>query len=509
MHHHAVGTIMETRYNATFIILSVVVAVIASFVALEFSIIVSKAKIRMRALWLTCGALAMGIGIWSMHFVGMLAFEMPGMAMAYDIPLMLLSIVIAVGASWLALFIVSRPEVSMRSLLAGGCAMAAAISGMHYTGMYSMRMAAVIEWNYLLVAASVLVALVASYSALFIALRIRNQPELYWLKLAASVLMGFAISGMHYTGMIAATFRHSDGLSIKEADLLATDGLAIAVLVGTVLILGLALASSAVEQALSRRVREAEESSRLYGEANKALSDLKVERELRERFMSALAHDLRTPLAAAKMSAQLGMRKSTDRDAVEKHCGKTLDNLQRMDSMIQDLLDAHRVTAGQKLSLKTEPLELREFLHSALEILITVYGQRFRLECAEGIQVVWDKEAMRRVLENLCTNAVKYGQPNSSVTITARPSGTDRLQLSVHNFGRTIPVEEQQQLFGLFQRGKGHDEAGRVGWGLGLTIVKGIAEAHGGEVRAQSGPESGTTFLVELPLRAGTAGLIA
>src|SRR5687767_10603279 len=101
--------IMQTNYNFYFVALSVVVAIIASYVALDLAHNVTQAKGRARGIWLAFGALAMGIGIWSMHFVGMLAFEMPGMSMAYDIPLMLLSIVIAIGASALALYIVSRP----------------------------------------------------------------------------------------------------------------------------------------------------------------------------------------------------------------------------------------------------------------------------------------------------------------------------------------------------------------------------------------------------------------
>lgn len=201
----------------------------------------------------------MGVGIWSMHFVGMLAFEMPGMEMAYDIPLMLLSVLVAIGASALALYVVSRPTVPMSSLLSGGIAMAAAISGMHYIGMYSMRMAAEIVWDPFLVVLSIVIALVASFAALSISIRLRNAPEKFLQFLLAATIMGFAIAGMHYTGMLAATFVHNDNLVIKDENLLVSMGLTVSVVSTTLLILGLALASSLGQRLLLQRQRRAED----------------------------------------------------------------------------------------------------------------------------------------------------------------------------------------------------------------------------------------------------------
>jgi diguanylate cyclase len=492
--------VMATRYNPTYVALSVLVAIFASYVALEFATVLIQAKGRARAIWLTCGAIAMGFGIWSMHFVGMLAFEMPGMSMAYDVPLMILSILVAISGSWLALFVVSRPLVNTSALVASGCAMAAAISGMHYTGMYSMRMAAKIEWNFILVALSVLIALVASFSALLIALKIRFKSDRNWYQFSASVVMGFAISGMHYTGMIAATFVQSDSPLPLESDLLATDGLAIAVIAATLLILGLALASSAVEQALALKTKKAEESAELYREAEKAVVDLRLEREIRDRFMSALAHDLRTPLTAAKMSAQLGIRQSSNQEAVERLCAKAVENLQRMDHMIQDLLDAHRISAGKPLALQIEPCNVATLMESIMDDLTTVYGQRFVFRCERTLEAYWDCQAMRRAIENLCTNAVKYGKPASPVTVTVRRLGLESVSIAVHNFGEPILESDQQRLFGLFHRGRSAEASDRRGWGLGLTIVKGIAEAHGGSVSAQSNAKDGTTFILLVPL---------
>ena len=251
--------IMPIRYDPTVVTLSVLVAIFASYVALNLAYTVTQSRGRAQLFWLGGGAAAMGIGIWSMHFVGMLAFEMPGMEMAYDLPLMVLSILVAVAASALSLFIVSRPVVLMSSLIAGGIAMAAAIAGMHYIGMYSMRMAAKIVWNPYLVVLSIAIALVASFAALLISIRLRAEVDRYWRLLIASIIMGFAIAGMHYTGMLAATFIHDMSVSIDRENLLVTSGLTMTVVVSTLSILVLALAGSVGQRVWALRKKESDE----------------------------------------------------------------------------------------------------------------------------------------------------------------------------------------------------------------------------------------------------------
>ncbi|MBX3022998.1 MAG: PAS domain S-box protein [Bdellovibrionales bacterium] len=218
---------------------------------------VVQARGRAKNWWLSCAALAMGFGIWSMHFIGMLAFEMPDMAMAYDVPLMVLSILVAIGASALALFIISRDIVPMGSIISGGVAMAAAIAGMHYIGMYSMRMSAVIQWNVYLVVLSVLTALGASFGALFVLIRLRSKVVQLWQMLLASVLMGFAIAGMHYIGMLAATFVHTPSVGIEDSNLMVTSNLTFTVIAATLFILGIALASSMGQKILNRNSKRA------------------------------------------------------------------------------------------------------------------------------------------------------------------------------------------------------------------------------------------------------------
>lgn len=251
---------MHIEYIPSLVFLSVAVAIFASYVALNLSYSVTQTKGKTQAAWLFGGSLAMGIGIWSMHFVGMLACEMPGMEMAYDVPLMILSVFVAVVASALALYIISRPVVTLVSVVSGGIAMAGAIAGMHYIGMYSMRMSARIEWNVYLVLLSIAIALVASFGALGTCYYMRSRNEKFSLLFLGSVLMGIAISGMHYTGMFAATFVHDNSLEIVDSDLLVTSGLSVSVIATTLLILGIALMGSLGQRMMMLKTKMTEES---------------------------------------------------------------------------------------------------------------------------------------------------------------------------------------------------------------------------------------------------------
>jgi NO-binding membrane sensor protein with MHYT domain/nitrogen-specific signal transduction histidine kinase len=484
--------ILTTQYNVLLVLMSIGVAIFASYVALDLVHSVTHARGRMQGVWLAFGAVVMGAGIWSMHFVGMLAFNMPGVPMSYDVPLMLFSIFVAVGASALALFIMSRPVVPIASLVAGGIAMAVAISGMHYTGMVSMRMPARIEWNLYLVATSVLIALLASFSALMISLRLRDEPRPALHRISA-VIMGLAISGMHYMGMAAATFIATDHPVFAGDQVLPSSGLGLAVAGGTAIILGVALAVSVLDRAFSS--------------GRKKVADMTAERELRERFVSALAHDLRNPLSAAKMSASLILRGAEDPDLVRKFSTKVIHNIDRMDQMVQDLLDAHRITVGQQLPLQLQPVRLGELLQETVEDLTTSYGNRFVLDCPQSLRGEWDSKYLRRAVENLCTNAIKYGSDSTPVRIAADELESGDVRITVQNEGPPIAPGELPHLFEMFHRGGLAERQGKRGWGLGLSIVKGTVEAHGGVVAVRSNTEEGTVFTIRLPRSSPKPGL--
>jgi PAS domain S-box-containing protein len=265
-------------------------------------------------------------------------------------------------------------------------------------------------------------------------------------------------------------------------------------------VLDITPAKEAEEQLASLLNREQQEREAV----ETALNQLQLERELRERFVSSLSHDLRTPLTAAKMSAQLIPRQAHLPDKVYSLAAKVKHNIDRADQMITDLLDANRIRAGQGLPVELAPCDLHQVVVDTLENLATVHGERFELRGEEGIQGTWDAGALRRLIENLCNNAIKYGDPTSRVTVSLKQEG-DEAELCVHNWGNPIPVEEQEGLFQYFTRTKSAEASGKRGWGIGLTLVKGVAEAHGGSVQLESSQEKGTTFRVRLPRYARAA----
>jgi NO-binding membrane sensor protein with MHYT domain len=243
------GMILTGAYDWRLVGLSYVIAVMASFTALDLAGRVTAARGRARLVWLLGGAFAMGVGIWSMHFTGMLAFSLP-IALTYDVPTVLISLIVAMIASGFALFVASRPQLTLPQLVVSGLPMGVGIATMHYTGMAALRMQAIINYDPPLFALSILIAVVASIAALWLAFQLRSErvsPELWLgLKIGSALVMGVAITGMHYTGMLAAHFM-PDAAAEPTAGI---DPLLIGAAIGvaTVVILGLALVSSLVDQ---------------------------------------------------------------------------------------------------------------------------------------------------------------------------------------------------------------------------------------------------------------------
>jgi diguanylate cyclase (GGDEF)-like protein len=197
---------VTASYEFGLVALSLIVAILASYTALDLAARITASTGLAARLWLLGGAFSMGIGIWSMHFVGMLAFSLP-IPMGYDVPITLLSLVIAVVVSGFALFTVTRSTMSRRHLLVGGVLMGIGISAMHYTGMAAMDMFPPIRYDPVLFMASVVIAIAASHAALWIAFNLRNSERwMTYAKGGSAIVMGLAITGMHYTGMAAARF---------------------------------------------------------------------------------------------------------------------------------------------------------------------------------------------------------------------------------------------------------------------------------------------------------------
>jgi diguanylate cyclase (GGDEF)-like protein len=257
-------------YSPTLVIISLCVAILASYTALDLTGRIATAKGRAVHLWTAGGAVAMGIGIWSMHFIGMLAFKLP-IGLGYDGAITLLSLLIGVLSSGFALWLVSQPQLPAWQLAFGALVMGAGISAMHYTGMAAMRMQPGIDYDPTLFGASLLIAVGASGAALWIAFHLRQHtPHVRLIRGGAAVIMGIAIVGMHYTGMAAARF--ADGSFCGAAvNGLSGNGLDNLVLITTLAVLSIALLTSILDARLEARTAGL---ARSLTEANRELTQL-------------------------------------------------------------------------------------------------------------------------------------------------------------------------------------------------------------------------------------------
>src|SRR5712664_1982802 len=246
-------------YNYALVALSVFIAMFAAYAALDLAARVTAATGWTRVIWFLGGAAAMGMGIGSMHYIGMLAFVL-SIPVAYHWPTVLLSLFAAILASVIALYVVSRQKMGASRALAGSVLMGEGIASMHYIGMAAMRLSAICQFNFFLVVLSVVFAVLISLAALWITFHFRDEKTgIGSEKLAGAVVMGAAIPVMHYTGMAAASFTPSgmppDLSHAVSISALGTAGIAAV----TFIVLGLALLTSWMDRRFALQALELQE----------------------------------------------------------------------------------------------------------------------------------------------------------------------------------------------------------------------------------------------------------
>jgi PAS domain S-box-containing protein len=615
---------LPASYHAGLVLLSVLVAMAASYTALDMASRVSQSQGRAARLWLLGGAFAMGAGIWSMHFVGMLAFSLP-IRMAYDFGITLASLLVAIVISGFALRVVSRPTLPARTLLIAGLFMGLGICAMHYTGMAAMRMAPPIRYDPWLFAASVLIAVGASIVALWLAftLRARMMARALQAKALAAMVMGLAISGMHYTGMAAANFEAGSVCRALGPAVLADATLGFAIgIVALALLLVTLMASLfdarltdhmarmlqqvaqanqelkanieltrsvidtafdayiamdsegcvldwnrqaeltfgyAREQALGRPLAELIippshraahwQGLKRYLETgegpvinqrievnaqhrdghefpveltiwvtqtggalrfNAFLHDIaerqrmadelqRSNREL-EQFAYVASHDLQAPLRAVAGFVQLLQEKYRGRlDAdADEYIGHIVSATHSMRQLIQALLELGRI--GKK-DLDFRRVALQQVLDEARQRLQAVIEERAAVIHSEQPlpELVVDPVLAVQLLQNLLSNAIKF-QPGErpAVEIKAR-RGEGEWVVAVRDHGIGIDPKHFERIFRIFQRLHTADEY--EGSGVGLAICEKIVQLHGGRIWVESEAGKGSTFYFSIPDR--------
>jgi diguanylate cyclase (GGDEF)-like protein len=252
-------------FDSLLVLFSFLVAVLASYTALDLVGRITSAEPVAARWWLCGGALAMGLGVWSMHFVGMLAFHLP-IRLGFDSGLTVISLLIAIASSLLALWIASRDDLPSAHLVLGALLLGCGIAAMHYTGMAALQMEPGIVYIPALVAASIAIAITAAGAALWIAFRLRAySSRVRSYRVGAALVMGSAVVSMHYTGMAAARFPLGSICGAARGGL-HNDTLALPIIVVTIAVLAVVLITSVLDlrlemqtAALSASLEEANE----------------------------------------------------------------------------------------------------------------------------------------------------------------------------------------------------------------------------------------------------------
>jgi two-component system sensor histidine kinase/response regulator len=275
---------MIGHYNDGLVALSVLIAMFASYAALDLAGRTRAARGTRRWMWLTGGATAMGLGIWAMHYIGMLAFHLP-VPVLYDVPTVVVSLLAAIAASAVALFVVSRNKLTVSSAVAGSIVMGSGIAAMHYIGMAAMRLPAMHHYDRRLVALSVALAIVISLVALILTFLFRDEVKVSsWRKVGSALLMGAAIPVMHYTGMAAASFTSAPLMGdVSRAVSISAVGV-VGISSVTVVVLAFAILTSIIDRRFSSQTLELESSEHRYR--------MLFERSLAGVYMSTLDGDI-------------------------------------------------------------------------------------------------------------------------------------------------------------------------------------------------------------------------
>lgn len=271
-------TTLAGTYDLRLVVLSVVIAILAAGAALDLAGRVTATRGQARAAWLAGGAFAMGLGIWSMHYTGMQAFDLP-IPVLYHVPTVLLSLVAAIAASAVALHVASRTRLGATRAAVGSVVMGSGIAVMHYTGMAAMRLPAAARWHPAIVGLSILIAVAVSAVALWLSFHYGHEAHERWTwrKAGSAVIMGLAIPGMHYTGMAAATFIEAPSLVSPGGAVAASTLTTLGIAGTTILVLGLAVITSVVARHGELRLRAAAESqAMLLKQLQTALAEVKT-----------------------------------------------------------------------------------------------------------------------------------------------------------------------------------------------------------------------------------------
>ena len=475
--------VVTGTYNPYLVVLSILIACFASYTALDLAGHLGAARGLARRAWLAAAAITMGGGIWSMHFVAMLAFVMP-IPMSYDIGVTALSLVVAIFVTGVGFDVISRQGASPLRLVLSGIFMGLGIAAMHYTGMAAMRGHTGLSYDRLFVALSLVIAVVASTAALWLAFRTSDLGQ----KLVGAAVMGVAIAGMHYMGMRAATFTAHEAQASASLD---QTSLALAIAAITFIILAGASVTSAFER------KRAEEALR---QAQADLARVNRVNTLAE-LTASLAHEVNQPIAAAVANAEACVRwLARDPPDLEEARAAAME-IMKDGTRAAEIIGRIR-QLFKKGTPQREWLDVNEVIREMLVLLHSEVARcsiSVRTELAADLpEVMGDRVQLQQVVMNLIGNsidAMKDMDGMRELAIKSQRAENGHLMVSVSDTGVGLPPRQADQIFNAFFTTKLH------GTGMGLSISRSIVESHSGRLWATDNDPCGASFHLTLPAK--------